>query len=124
MKSGTNIMNLNPETLAMMLKFGGAMLGLLLLVWLIALLTPKLAKLIDRLLGLHPRVSAPSPESYKVKDPWMGALNDPAQNPEQNPAQNPEPPQDPEAAQNPAVSEEPPDLETLQSQEAEHKNED
>ena len=42
-------MNINYEALAMFGKFGGAMLGLLLLVWLIALLTPRAAGLIDRL---------------------------------------------------------------------------
>lgn len=41
---------INYESLALFGKFGGAMLGLLLIVWLIALLTPKAAKLIDRLL--------------------------------------------------------------------------
>jgi len=41
---------INYESLALFAKFGGAMLGLLLTVWLIALLTPKAAKLIDRLL--------------------------------------------------------------------------
>jgi len=40
---------INYEALALFGKFGGAMLGLLLIVWLIALLTPKAAKLIDRL---------------------------------------------------------------------------
>lgn len=39
------------ESLALFGKFGGTMLGLLLLVWLIAILTPKAAKLIDRLAG-------------------------------------------------------------------------
>ena len=51
-------MTIEIETL---LKFGGAMLGLLLLVWLIALLTPKAAGLIDKLAG-----KKPSPE--RVQD--------------------------------------------------------
>ena len=51
-------MTIEIETL---LKFGGAMLGLLLLVWLIALLTPKAAGLIDRI-----NRRKPSPE--RVQD--------------------------------------------------------
>ena len=42
---------INYESLVLFGKFGGAMLGLLLLVWLIALLTPKAAALIDKLAG-------------------------------------------------------------------------
>ena len=44
-------MNINYDSLALFGKFGGAMLGLLLIVWVIALLTPKAAKLVDRLFG-------------------------------------------------------------------------
>ena len=69
-------MNINYESLALFGKFGGAMLGLLLLVWLIAILTPKAAKLIDRLAG-KPRPARVQdnidtennesvPENYKV----------------------------------------------------------
>lgn len=42
---------INYETLILFGKFGGGMLGLLLIVWLIAILTPKAAALIDRLAG-------------------------------------------------------------------------
>lgn len=56
-------------TLALFGKFGGVMLGLLLLVWLIAILTPKAAKLIDRLSG-KPRPARVQdnikPEEYEV----------------------------------------------------------
>lgn len=59
----------NYESLALFGKFGGAMLGLLLLVWLIAVLTPKAAKLIDRLAG-KPRPERVEdnikPEEYEV----------------------------------------------------------
>ncbi len=59
----------NYESLALFGKFGGAMLGLLLLVWLIAILTPKAAKLIDRLAG-KPRPERVEdnikPEEYEV----------------------------------------------------------
>lgn len=59
----------NYEALILFGRFGGAMLGLLLLVWLIALLTPKAAKLIDRLIG-KPRPERVQdnikPEEYEV----------------------------------------------------------
>lgn len=62
----------NYESLALFGKFGGAMLGLLLLVWLIAVLTPKAAKIIDRLAG-KPLKERPErvqdnikPEEYEV----------------------------------------------------------
>ncbi|MDE6132502.1 MAG: hypothetical protein K2G04_03880 [Oscillospiraceae bacterium] len=60
------------ESLALFGKFGGAMLGLLLLVWLIAVLTPKAAKLIDRLAGKPPKERPErvqdniKPEEYEV----------------------------------------------------------
>ncbi len=50
---------INYESLAIYGKFGAVMLGLLMLVWLIALLTPKLAKVIDKLMG---KPADPSPE--------------------------------------------------------------
>ena len=57
------------ESLALFGKFGGAMLGLLLLVWLIAVLTPKAAVLIDKLAG-KPRPERVQdnikPEEYEV----------------------------------------------------------
>lgn len=60
---------INYEALALFGKFGGAMLGLLLLVWLIAVLTPKAAKLIDKLAG-KPRPERVEdnikPEEYEV----------------------------------------------------------
>ena len=62
-------MNINYESLALFGKFGGAMLGLLLVVWIIALLTPKAAKLIDELSG-KPRPERVQdnikPEEYEV----------------------------------------------------------
>lgn len=47
------------ESLAVYGKFAGAMLGILMLVWVIALLTPKLAKVVDKLMG---KPADPSPE--------------------------------------------------------------
>ncbi len=62
-------MNINYESLALFAKFGGAMLGLLIVVWIIALLTPKAAKLIDKLSG-KPRPERVQdnikPEEYEV----------------------------------------------------------
>ena len=54
---------INYESLILFGKFGGGMLGLLLVVWLIAVITPKAAALIDRVLGKSPK---PSPE--RVED--------------------------------------------------------
>ena len=50
---------INYESLEIYGKFGAAMLGLLMLVWVIALITPKLAKVIDKLMG---KPADPSPE--------------------------------------------------------------
>lgn len=62
-------MNINYESLVLFAKFGGLMLGLLMLVWLIAELTPKAAKLIDKLTG-KPRPERVEdnikPEEYEV----------------------------------------------------------
>ncbi len=63
---------INYESLALFGKFGGAMLGLLLTVWLIALLTPKAAKLIDRL--LH-RKSGGEPNPARVEDSIVNEEN-------------------------------------------------
>ena len=77
-------MSVNYESLALFGKFGGGMLGLLLLVWIIAVLTPKAAALIDRLAGKKPspeRVqdSIDSENDYKVysifEDRPDGAVN-------------------------------------------------
>ena len=72
-------MTIEIETL---LKFGGMMLGLLLIVWLIALLTPKAAGLIDKLKKPSPeRVqdNITSENEYKVysifEDRPKGAVN-------------------------------------------------
>ncbi len=63
-------MDINYDSLALFAKFGGAMLGLLLIVWIIALLTPKAAKLVDRISGkkgIPERVQdSENSEKYKV----------------------------------------------------------
>lgn len=44
-------MSFNPETFSLMLKLLIGMIAILLLIWLIAVFTPKLAKIIDKLFG-------------------------------------------------------------------------
>ncbi len=55
---------INYESLALYGKFGALMLGLLMLVWVIALITPKLAKIIDKLAG---KPAEPCPERVEEK---------------------------------------------------------
>ena len=64
-------MEIDYESFVLFGKLGGGMLGLLLLVWVIAVLTPKAAALIDRIAGKKPspeRVqdSIDSENDYKV----------------------------------------------------------
>ena len=77
-------MEIDYESLALFGKLGGGMLLLLLLVWIIALLTPKAAALIDKIAGKKPspeRVqdSIASENDYKVysifEDRPNGAVN-------------------------------------------------
>ncbi len=44
-------MNINYDTLSIMMKYGLIMTGILLLVFLLAAVTPKLAKFADKILG-------------------------------------------------------------------------
>ena len=65
------LLAINYESLAIYAKFGGAMLGILMLVWVIALITPKLAKIIDKLMGKpadpsSERVQEVNEDNYKV----------------------------------------------------------
>lgn len=91
-------MSFNEDTFWLMLKFAGAMLGILLLIWLIALGTPKMAKLADKLLGKlnidrgADHVPSPErvgdndngekPQEYKVYDIYEGTPSEDA--PENN----------------------------------------
>ena len=43
------LLKINYETLDLMLKFGLAMIGLLLIIWFLAVITPRLAKVVDRI---------------------------------------------------------------------------
>ncbi len=56
--------NIDYESLALYGKFGILMLGLLLLIWVIALITPKLAGVIDKIMG---KPADPSPERVEGK---------------------------------------------------------
>ena len=44
-------MSFNKDAFDVMLKLALAMIGILLIIWLLAVATPKLAKLVDKLLG-------------------------------------------------------------------------
>lgn len=63
-------MSFNKDTFDLMLKLALAMIGILLIIWLLAVATPKLAKLVDKLLGRakidQGANSVPSPE--RVRD--------------------------------------------------------
>ena len=79
-------MSFNKDTFDLMLKLALAMIGILLIIWLLAVATPKLAKLVDKLLGRvkidQGASSVPSPErvrdnnasevEYKVYDIYEG----------------------------------------------------
>ncbi len=75
------LLEINYESLSLMLKFAFAMIGLLLLIWLLAVITPKLAKVIDRMFGRVKidkgtdtmPVSDDGKEVYKVYDIYDGA---------------------------------------------------
>lgn len=63
----------NMTSLKLMTKFALIMLGLLLLVFVIAVLTPKLAKLIDKIGGKEEKPSL-SPEEAAVKSIYDGDI--------------------------------------------------
>lgn len=63
----------NTSSLVLMTKFALIMLGLLLLVFVIAVLTPKLAKLIDKITGKEDKPSL-SPEEAAVRSIYDGDI--------------------------------------------------
>lgn len=74
-----------------MLKLALGMIGILLLIWLIAVFTPKLAKLIDKMLGKAKFDPGPSSitlengEKYTVKSVFEGEKTDePTENTEKS----------------------------------------
>lgn len=71
-------MSFNKETFDLMLKLALGMVGILLLIWLIAVFTPKLAKFIDKVFGKAKIDPGPSSitlengEKYTVKSVFEG----------------------------------------------------
>ncbi|MCI7349793.1 MAG: hypothetical protein MSH60_03470 [Ruminococcus sp.] len=63
----------NTSSLVLMIKFALIMLGLLLLVFVIAVLTPKLAKLVDKIAGKEDKPSL-SPEEAAVRSIYDGDI--------------------------------------------------
>jgi hypothetical protein len=60
-----------------MLTFGIAMIGILLLIFVIAVIVPRLAKWIDRAFGIKNNTPPPvSPEDYTVQDIYEGDKKD------------------------------------------------
>ena len=84
-------MSFNKETFDLMLKLALGMIGILLLIWLIAVFTPKLAKFVDKVFGKAKIDPGPSSitlengEKYTVKSVFEGEKADePAENTEKN----------------------------------------
>lgn len=77
-------MSFNKETFDLMLKLALGMVGILLLIWLIAVFTPKLAKFIDKTFGKTKIDPGPSSitlengEKYTVKSIFEGEKPDEA----------------------------------------------
>lgn len=77
-------MSFNKETFDLMLKLALGMVGILLLIWLIAVFTPKLAKFIDKIFGKAKIDPGPSSitlengEKYTVKSVFEGEKTDEA----------------------------------------------
>ena len=75
-------MSFNKETFDLMLKLALGMIGILLLIWLIAVFTPKLAKFIDKVFGkakIDPgpsSITLESGEKYTVKSVFEGEKAD------------------------------------------------
>ena len=77
-------MSFNKDTFDLMLKLALGMIGILLLIWLIAVFTPKLAKFIDNFFGKAKIDPGPSSitlengEKYTVKSVFEGEKTDEA----------------------------------------------
>ena len=77
-------MSFNKETFDLMLKLALGMVGILLLIWLIAVFTPKLAKFIDKIFGkakIDPgqsSITLENGEKYTVKSVFEGEKPDEA----------------------------------------------
>lgn len=68
----------NPDTFDLMIKLAMGMVAILLIIFLLAVITPKLSKLVDKLLGKtkidrgDSTVTLPNGEKYTVKDIYDG----------------------------------------------------
>lgn len=75
-------MSFNKETFDLMLKLALGMIGILLLIWLIAVFTPKLAKFVDKVFGKTKIDPGPSSitlengEKYTVRSVFEGEKTD------------------------------------------------
>lgn len=75
-------MSFNPETFNIMIKLAFGMIGILLLIWVMAVLTPKAAKLVDKIFGKaninkgENSVTLENGEKYTVKDIYEGSPTD------------------------------------------------
>jgi hypothetical protein len=66
-------MNINVDTFNLMLTFGIAMIGILLLIFVIAVIVPRLARWIDKAFGIKNNTPPPiPPEEYTVQDIYEG----------------------------------------------------
>lgn len=70
---GRKMLAVNMTSLKLMIKFALIMLGLLLAVFVIAVLTPKLAKLIDKITDKEEKTSL-SPEEAAVRSIYDGDI--------------------------------------------------
>lgn len=97
-------MSFNQETFDLMLKLAFGMIGILLLIWLIAVFTPKLAKFVDKTFGKTKIDPGPSSitlengEKYTVKSIFEGEK--PAETAEEAPKAEERAEEAPKAAEN------------------------
>ena len=75
-------MSFNPDTFNLMMKLALGMVAVLLIIWVLAVITPKLAKFTDKLLGKakiergDSTVTLENGEKYTVKDIYEGNPED------------------------------------------------
>ncbi|MGN0552230.1 MAG: hypothetical protein ACI4I1_02525 [Oscillospiraceae bacterium] len=81
-------MSFNPDTFNLMMKLALGMVAVLLIIWVLAVITPKLAKLTDKILGKakidrgDSSVTLENGEKYTVKDIYEGTSEETAEAPE------------------------------------------
>lgn len=75
-------MSFNPDTFDLMIKLAVGMVAILLIIFLLAVITPKLSKLVDKLLGKtkidrgESTVTLPNGEKYTVRDIYDGETSE------------------------------------------------